>query len=75
VEQLGPDRGDAADGIAALKKEDGPGSKWKMGQVASAWQRHLIQTLLRSDLVDQYRLCVFRHVIGSGKRTTRLGRA
>jgi dihydrofolate reductase len=53
--------GDAADGIAALKKEDGP-------ELQVHGSANLIQTLLRRDLVDQYRLWVFPLVIGSGKR-------
>jgi dihydrofolate reductase len=53
--------GDAADGIAALKKEDGP-------ELQVHGSGNLIQTLLRHNLVDQYRLWVFPLVIGSGKR-------
>ncbi len=53
--------GDAAEGIAALKKEDGP-------ELQVHGSANLIQTLLRHDLVDQYRLWVFPLVIGSGKR-------
>ena len=56
-----PIEGDAADGIAALKKEDGP-------ELQVHGSANLIQTLLRHDLVDQYRLWVFPLVIGSGKR-------
>jgi dihydrofolate reductase len=53
--------GDAAEGIAALKKEDGP-------ELQVHGSANLIQTLLRHNLVDQYRLWVFPLVIGSGKR-------
>jgi len=53
--------GDAAEGIAALKKQDGP-------ELQVHGSGNLIQTLLRHNLVDQYRLCVFPLVIGSGKR-------
>jgi dihydrofolate reductase len=53
--------GDAAEGIAALKKEDGP-------EMQVHGSGNLIQTLLRHNLVDQYRLWVFPVVIGSGKR-------
>lgn len=53
--------GDAADGIAALKREDGP-------ELQVHGSANLIQTLLRHNLVDQYRLWVFPVVIGSGKR-------
>jgi dihydrofolate reductase len=53
--------GDAAEGVAALKTGNGP-----------ALQVHgsgnLIQTLLRHNLVDEFRLWVFPVVIGSGKR-------
>src|SRR5215216_2511526 len=52
--------GDAAEGIAALKKEDGP-------ELQVHGSGNLLQTLLRHNLVDQFRLCVFL-VIGSGKR-------
>jgi dihydrofolate reductase len=53
--------GDAAEGIAALKKGDGP-------ELQVHGSANLIQTLLRHNLVDQYRLWVFPLVIGSGKR-------
>jgi dihydrofolate reductase len=53
--------GDAAEGIAALKKEDGP-------ELQVHGSSNLIQTFLRHNLVDQYRLWVFPLVIGSGKR-------
>ena len=53
--------GDAADGITALKKGDGP-------DLQVHGSGNLIQTLLRHNLVDQYNLWVFPLVIGSGKR-------
>lgn len=53
--------GDAAEGIAALKKEDGP-------ELQVHGSSNLIQTLLQHNLVDQFRLWVFPLVIGSGKR-------
>jgi dihydrofolate reductase len=53
--------GDAADGLAALKAEDGP-------ELQVHGSADLIQTLLRHNLVDEYRLWVFPVVIGSGKR-------
>jgi dihydrofolate reductase len=53
--------GNAAEGIAALKEEDGP-------ELQVHGSGDLIQTLLRHDLVDRYRLLVFPLVIGSGKR-------
>jgi dihydrofolate reductase len=53
--------GDAADGIAELKQGDGP-------ELQVHGSGNLIQTLLRHNLVDEYRLWVFPLVIGSGKR-------
>ena len=53
--------GDAAEGIAALKSEDGP-------ELQVHGSGNLIQTLMRHNLVDEYRLWVFPLVIGSGKR-------
>jgi dihydrofolate reductase len=53
--------GDAAEGLAALKREDGP-------ELQVHGSANLIQSLLRNNLVDQYRLWVFPVVIGSGKR-------
>ena len=53
--------GDAAEGIAALKQGDGP-------ELQVHGSGNLIQTLLRHDLVDEYRLWVVPVVIGSGKR-------
>src|SRR3982751_3989387 len=53
--------GEAAEGIAALKQEDGP-------ELQVHGSGNLIQTLLRHNLVDQYRLLIFPVVIGSGKR-------
>ena len=53
--------GDAADGLAALKQEDGP-------ELQVHGSANLIQTLLRHNLVDEFRLWVFPVVLGSGKR-------
>ena len=53
--------GDAAEGVAALKKEDGP-------ELQVHGSANLLQTLLRHNLVDEFRLWVFPVVIGSGKR-------
>jgi len=53
--------GDAAEGIAALKQEDGP-------ELQVHGSGDLTQTLLRHNLVDQYRLWVFPVVVGPGKR-------
>lgn len=53
--------GDAAEGVAALKKQDGP-------ELQVHGSGDLVQTLLRSNLVDEFRLWIFPVVIGSGKR-------
>jgi dihydrofolate reductase len=53
--------GDAAEGIEKLKQEDGP-------ELQVHGSGNLVQTLMRHNLVDQYRLWVFPLVIGSGKR-------
>jgi dihydrofolate reductase len=53
--------GDAAEGIAALKQADGP-------ELQVHGSGNLIQTLIRNNLVDEYRLWVFPVVIGTGKR-------
>jgi dihydrofolate reductase len=53
--------GEAAEGLAALKKEDGP-------ELQVHGSANLIQSLLRSNLVDEYRLWVFPVVVGPGKR-------
>ena len=53
--------GDAADGIAKLKREDGP-------ELQVHGSANLIQTLIRNNLVDRYRLWVFPVLVGSGKR-------
>jgi dihydrofolate reductase len=53
--------GDAANGVAALKEGNGP-------ELQVHGSGNLIQTLLRHNLVDEFRLWVFPVVIGSGKR-------
>jgi dihydrofolate reductase len=53
--------GDAAEGVAELKRGDGP-------ELQVHGSGNLVQTLLRDGLVDEFRLWVFPVVIGSGKR-------
>jgi dihydrofolate reductase len=53
--------GDAAEGLAELKQQDGP-------ELQVHGSANLIQTLLRHNLVDRFRLWVFPVVVGSGKR-------
>jgi len=53
--------GDAVEGIAELKKGDGP-------ELQVHGSGNLIHTLMRHNLIDEYRLWVFPLVIGSGKR-------
>jgi dihydrofolate reductase len=54
-------RGDAAESVAALKREDGP-------ELQVHGSGDLIQTLVRASLVDEYRVWVFPVLLGSGKR-------
>jgi dihydrofolate reductase len=53
--------GDVAEGVAALKQEDGP-------ELQVHGSADLLQTLLRHNLVDQFRLMTFPVLVGSGKR-------
>lgn len=53
--------GDAARSVRSLKDDDGP-------ELQVHGSATLIQTLLRHDLVDEFRVWLFPLVIGSGKR-------
>jgi dihydrofolate reductase len=54
-------RGDAAETVAALKREDGP-------ELQVHGSANLIQTLRRADLIDSYQLFTFPVVVGTGKK-------
>ena len=53
--------GDAATAVARLKKQAG-------GEIAVTGSSNLIQTLLKHDLIDEFRLWVFPVMVGPGKR-------
>ena len=53
--------GDAADAVAHLKQEDGP-------ELQVHGSSNLLQTLIRANLVDRYRLLIFPVLVGGGKR-------
>ena len=53
--------GDVAEGVAALKKEEGP-------ELQIHGSGNLIQTLLRHELINEFRLWTFPVVVGRGKR-------
>jgi dihydrofolate reductase len=53
--------GDAAEGLVELKKEDGP-------ELQVHGSGNLIQSLLRHELIDEFRLWTFPVVVGRGKQ-------
>jgi dihydrofolate reductase len=53
--------GDVAEYVRALKREEGP-------EIQVHGSPGLIQTLLKHDLIDEFRLWIFPVVIGTGKR-------
>ena len=54
-------RGDVAEAVARLKRADGP-------EIQVHGSANLIQTLLKHNLIDEFRLWIFPLVVGSGKR-------
>ena len=61
MEELGLDQGDVAQEIEKLKQQEG-------SELQVHGSGNLIQTLLRENLIDEYRLWIFPVVVGAGKR-------
>jgi dihydrofolate reductase len=53
--------GDLAEGVRALKEEDGP-------ELQVHGSANLIQSLLENELIDEFRVKIFPVVLGTGKR-------
>ncbi len=59
-------KGEVAEGVAELKQKPGK-------DILVFGSADLVSTLMRNDLVDEYRLMVFPIIVGSGKRLFRGG--
>jgi dihydrofolate reductase len=59
-------RGDVAEAVAELKRQPG-------GVLQTQGSTELAQTLIRHDLVDEYRILAYPVVLGTGKRLFREG--